>query len=243
MRRVLNLILVSLTLMCSKSGGNFAGTATDVNSGEITGLVLNQGKKYQDSVVVSLYSGSTILSKQTVTSGNQSQSVSTTNGEFKFDNLATGDYSIKVTKGNMVLSENLNIALSQGEQKVVNINIIIVVNQIFNITNIYSNQNVTINNYYFNGITGELDSLENGKYKATFIAVDTVNMNAVLVTGSQNDTISIVFVKQSDGTYISLPLNTTLPIKVNDYATIINNGTGSDSSTVSIDGTVKEDAR
>jgi hypothetical protein len=243
MTRILPILLVFFAIMCSKSGGNLAGTVTDTNSGTISGLVLNKGTKYQDSVFVSLYSGDTILAKRTVTSANPSESMITANGEFRFDSLAAGTYSIRVTKDSLVLGQELGIELAKGENKTVNITIIIIINQTFYITNINNNQTVTINNYYFTGGSGILDSSAGGYLVATFTQKDTIYLVVELTTGGSTDTVTIVFVRQQDGTYVSLPLKTSLPIAVKDGVTIINSGTGSDSSSVRVDGTIREETR
>jgi hypothetical protein len=235
MTRILPILLVFFAIMCSKSGGNLAGTVTDTNSGTISGLVLNKGTKYQDSVFVSLYSGDT--------SANPSESMITANGEFRFDSLAAGTYSIRVTKDSLVLGQELGIELAKGENKTVNITIIIIINQTFYITNINNNQTVTINNYYFTGGSGILDSSAGGYLVATFTQKDTIYLVVELTTGGSTDTVTIVFVRQQDGTYVSLPLKTSLPIAVKDGVTIINSGTGSDSSSVRVDGTIREETR
>jgi hypothetical protein len=243
MNRILPVLLISFAVMCSKSGGNLSGTATDANSGSIAGLVLNEGKKYQDSVTVSLYSGATILAKRTVSSANPSDSMVTSTGQFKFDSLAAGIYSIRVTKDSLVVGQELGIELSKGENKSVNITIVIIINQTFNITNINNNQNITINNYYFSRGTGILDSTATGQLVATFTITDTVYLTINLTTEGITDTVALVFVKQPDGTYTSLPIKTVLPIVVTDGVTVVNSGTGSDSTSVRIDGTVKEETR
>jgi hypothetical protein len=243
MKRILPVLLISFAVLCSKSGNDLSGTATDANSGSIAGLVLNKGEKYQDSVTVSLYSGDSILAKRTVSSANPSKTMLTANGQFKFDSLSAGTYSIRVTKDSLVVGQQLGIDLSKGENKTVNITIVIIINQTFNITNINNNQNITINNYYFTGGNGMLDATAAGHLVATFTERDTLYVTINLTTAGVTDTVTLAFVKQQDGTYSSLPVKTALPIAVSDGATVVNSGTGSNSSTVKIDGIVKEETR
>jgi hypothetical protein len=237
------LVLLPLALLCSKGGKDITGTATDTNSGSIAGVVLNDGKRYQNSVTVALYSGDTILTKRNAVAANPSKSIVTDTGGFRFDNLPAGTYSIQVTKDSLVVGRELGIVLSKNENKVINITINITINQTFNITNINNNQNVTINNFYFTGANGYLNSSANGQIVATFTKADTVNITMGITTAGKTDTITVVFVKQPDGTYISLPLETKLPVVVEDGPTIINTGNGSDSSTVKIDGRIREETR
>jgi hypothetical protein len=237
------LVLLLFALLCSKSGDNVAGTATDANSGSIAGLVLNDGNKYQDSITVSLYSGDTILAKRIVSATNPSESIVTDNGEFKFDNLPAGTYSIRVTKDSLVVGQEIGISLSKGEDKVVNIIIVVIINQTFNITNINNNQNVIINNFYFKGATGYLDSTASGQIVATFTETDKVYITMEVTTSGQTDTVTIAFVKQADSTFASLPPETKLPIAVVDGSTAINTGSGSDSSSVAVKGRIREETR
>jgi hypothetical protein len=237
------LIILPLVFLCTKSGDNVAGTATDTNSGSITGLVLNDGKKYQDSVTVSLYSGTTILSKRNVASANLSDNIVTDNGEFRFESLPAGIYSVRITKDSLVIGQELGIVLSKGENKVVNITIIIIINQTFNITNVNNNQNVTINNFYFTGANGYLNTASGGKIVATFTESDTVYITMAMETDKQVDTVTIAFVKNTNGTYSSLPTVTKLPLNVIDGSTVINAGKGSDSSTVTVEGKIREETR
>ena len=241
--RLVLFALFPLAIFCSKSADNVAGTATDANSGSIAGLVLNDGKKYQDSVTVSLYSGDTILAKRSVSAANPTETINTDNGEFKFDSLPAGTYSIRVTKDSLVVGQELGIALSKNEDKVINITIVIIINQTFNITNVNNNQTVTINNFYFSGANGYLDSTAAGQLVATFTETDTAYVAMELTTEGQTDTVTIAFVKQADGAYISLPPETTLPIIVVDGSTVTNTGTGSDSASVTVNGQIREETR
>lgn len=88
-----------------------------------------------------------------------------------------------------------------------------------------------------------LDTTAAGHVVATFTERDTLYLTINLTTAGITDTVALVFVKQPDGTYASLPIKTVLPIAVSDGATVVNSGTGSDSSTVKIDGIVKEETR
>jgi len=244
MKRVIPLLLLMLALDCSKCNNNVAGTATDANSGSITGQVLNKGAKYKDTVTVLLYSGKKILAKRTTSSASLLlDSIVTSTGQYAFDSLAEGDYSIRVVKDSLVLKDTLGLKLAKGEPKTVNITIIIIINQTFNITNINNNQNVTINNIYFVGASGNLVGASDGKYTVAFMQSDTLRINAEVTIDGKKDTIVIVYVKQPDGSYVSLPVQTDLPISIQDGATTILKGAGTDSASVEINGRIKEETR
>jgi hypothetical protein len=237
------LIALVIFITCSKSD-NVAGTTTDVNSGSITGMVLNNGSVYKDSVTVSLYSAnSNILLKRSADSSGLITSIVTTDGIFNFDSLRTDNYLIKVMKDGILIGEENGIPLGKGEQKTVNITIVVIVNQIFNITNISNNQYVTINNISFIGTNGTLDSLSGGQYQANFTKSDTISASITIATGTTTESLYLNFVMQPDGTYIGGLSGTTQQIRINNGATIINTGSGSDTSTVSISGHIKEEAR
>jgi hypothetical protein len=148
-----------------------------------------------------------------------------------------------VIKDGIVIGEEKGIQLKRGEQKTINITIVIIINQIFNITNIVNNQNVMINNITFSGTNGTFDSLSGNEYRVSFICVDTVYMSTNITIGSTSESVIMKFIKQPGGTYTGVLEGTLQQIKINTGATIINNGNGSDSSTVSISGKIKEEVR
>lgn len=236
------LIACLLFITCSKSD-NVAGTTTDVNSGGITGMVLNNGSIYKDSVTVSLYSTNSTLLKKSADSSVLVSKIITTDGKFTFDSLRAANYTIKVMKDSILIGEEKGIQLSKGEHKTVNITIVVIVNQIFNITNITNNQYVTINNISFIGTNGTLNSLSNGQYQANFTKADTISAQITIANGPTPENLYLKFVKQTDGTYIGILSGTLQQIKINNGATIINTGTGSDSSKVSVSGQIKEEVR
>lgn len=239
MRRICWLLPAIYYLMCSN-----AGTITDVNTGSISGKILNNGNVYKDSVLVTLSTDDihlNALSKNAIEA--PCTSATTADGSFIFDGLKQGMYSLQVTKDSMVLGQQRGIKIERGEHKKTNIGIIIVVNQVFNITNIINYQNVTINNWYFIGTSGMLDSIQPGQYAAKFLQSDTVSINAVIQANSSADTLIIVYIRQPDGSYKSEPLATNLPIAIKDGQTTVLTGTGADSAAVFIRGYISENAQ
>jgi hypothetical protein len=243
MKKVIPLLLLMLTLDCSKCNNNLAGTVTDTNSGSITGKVLSEGANFKDTVKVLLFSGSKILAKTGMVSGKSLDSMVTNSGLYTFDSLSEGNYSIRVVKDGLVLKDTLDVKLAKAEKKTVDITIVIIINQMFNITNINNNQNVTINNFYFVGSSGNLIHTSDGNYSVTFAVSDTVRMKAEIAVEGKKETINIIYVKLLDGSYVSLPIQTNLPIAFEDGATIVLKGTGSDSVSAEIKGRILEDTR
>lgn len=243
MKKLLQLLLLPLLVMCSKSGNDVAGTATDVNTGTIAGVVKNDGATFKDTVLVSLYAGDSILAKRLAVSANPEEEQQTTDGSFEFDSLAEGTYSIRITKDSITIGDKFSIDVPKGKTVNITINVTIIINQTFNITNVDNSSNVTVNNYYFNGTNGIIERTDNGSFLLTFTDQDTVTVTAKITTDGESDTIDIVFIKQDDDTYNALPIDTDLPIYIEEGTTSQNTGTGGDSSSVVIDGKISEETR
>ncbi len=120
---------------------------------------------------------------------------------------------------------------------------VIIINQIFNIVNINHIEHVTINNFYIVGTSGKLDSLGSGSYKVSFTEKDTVNLKLFVSSINTIDTLSVLFIKQPDGTYssVSTSQNKNTPFAIIDGITVRNTGNGLDSSTVRVFGKVHEE--
>jgi hypothetical protein len=228
MYKLLILLLGSLVLMCSKDP--VAGTVTDTNSGSITGLVLNKNEIYKDSVAVTLFTNDTIIKK-----------ITSSMGQYRFDSLQAGTYTIGVFKDSILIGKEPIVTLGANEQKTINIQVIIIINQVFQITTINKTENITINNFYINGATGDLDTLGNGKFKLSFAEKDTVFLRMGIIVSGKTDSLLVTFVKNIDGTYSSLPVNPDISLLITDGVTIRNTGNGSDSSIVKITGEIQEE--
>lgn len=215
-------------VMCSKD--HLAGTVTDTNSGSITGFVLNNNEVFKDSITLSLFLNDTVV-KQAVFS----------RGEYSFDSLQAGTYSIGVFKDSILIGKEQLIKLNTNEKKTINIQVVIIINQIFNIVNINNIDNVIINKFYIVGTSGTLDSLGCGTYKVSFTEKDTVNLKLFVSSIITEDTLSVTFVKQSDGTYSSISTTQNTPFTIIDGVTVRNAGNGSDSSTVRVFGKIQEE--
>jgi hypothetical protein len=214
--------------MCSKDP--VAGTVTDTNSGSITGLVLNKSEIYKDSIAITLFTNDTIMKK-----------IISSNGQYRFDSLQAGTYSIGVFRDSILIGKEPLVPLGTNEQKTINIQVIIIINQVFQITAINKIENVTVNNYYINGATGDLDTLGSGKFKISFTEKDTVFLKMGISVSGKTDSLLVTFVKNSDGTYSSLPVNPSISLLITDGVTIRNTGSGSDSSIVNFSGEIQED--
>ncbi len=80
------------------------------SSGSITGMVLNNNDIYKDSVLLVLNSNGTI-----------SQKMIKSSGQFMFDSLPAGLYSIDVYSDSILVGRESNIVLNEREKKTVNI--------------------------------------------------------------------------------------------------------------------------
>jgi len=240
MKHFLLLIAISFLLFCEKSG-DIAGSTTEVNTGSIAGSIVTDGSIFKDSVKVTLFEGSNTLSKRLDVTGEEKRKITVSDGYFFFDSLE-GTYSIRVSKDSMVLGEELAIEVPKGKRVNVEINITIIIKQIFNIINIDNSTNVTVNNYYLNGGNGYIEH-ENGSFNLVFTKRDTVTITVDVETGGKSDTLEIVFIKQPNGSYKHQKIHTTLPIIIVNGGTIQMTGKGSDSTDLVIEGVIKEDAK
>ena len=235
MYKLLPALLVAFFVIC--------GSVTDTSSGSIVGSVITEDGKYEDTVTVLLYSGNVNLAKKKASNPDPLKSQITFDGDYKFDSLDAGSYWIQVMKNDIELGRVEIEELVKGEERVVNIHVEIIINQTFHITNIVNTVNVTVENYYFIEGEGTIDDMGEGKFVASFAGMDTVRMEMELTIEEQTDTVTISFTRQEDGTYVSLPLETELPVTVTNGTTVINKGIGGDTASVSVTGTVKEEAR
>ncbi len=222
------ILLWCVLILCSPQ---IAGTGTDVNSGSIAGLILNKDDIYKDTILAVLSSNDTVV-----------RNVLTSNGHFKFDSLPKGIYSISVFKDSILIGSESSLLLERNEDKTVNIQITIIINQVFNITTIENIEHITVNNYYINGTSGFLDSLGSGNFRVSFTEQDTVELKLAVTVSNEIDTLSIFFVKNPDGTYSStLPVNEQTSFRIVNGTTVWNTGNGSDSSTIIITSEIQEE--
>ena len=219
MRYILLLITLPLILLCTRLNGELSGSASDTNSGTIAGLILNDDSKYLDSVDIELYRGDTILAKHLVTTAAPMQTMQTSDGSYLFDSLGKGIYSIRVLQQNIALGQDVGIVLDAGAHVTINITINIIINQTFNITVIDSSKTTIVNNFYFVNSPGTVGTTPGGGFVATFPEKDTVPIRMITVTSGVTDTLTIIYVKQPDGSYRSLPLRAGLPVVIDDGAT------------------------
>lgn len=132
-----------------------SGSVTDVHTAKISGIV-------QDSVgnlgsgTVYLYARKQ-LSNPLENDQNPLDSMPLVDGNFHFDSLLAGPYSMEVIQEGIRIGVTEGIELAEGEQRNIVIQITVVIQQSFYITNV--DNSTTILNVVLPGGTAQLDSL------------------------------------------------------------------------------------
>ncbi len=223
------ILFITLCLMQSCSRDRISGTATDTNSGSICGSAKIANNLYRGSIDVTLIAEDSVVKTETTVDGN-----------FEFDSLKEGRYSINIYNDSVLIGKNSDIFLEVSEKKKLVIQVVILVKQYFYITYIENNQNVKINSYSFIGSEGKLNSNNDGELVATFPELDTVIISLGIVNSGEDELLKIEFVKNIDGTYSTLPIVLKPSLIITNNETVKNAGTGSDSVLVLIRGKVYE---
>jgi hypothetical protein len=198
MKQLFLLVFVlCMTFNCSNNS-QISGAADDVNSGSLFGQLLSDGKKTSDTVSVSLFDEDTTasLTKQKAGKKNSLYTTMSFDGSYEFDSLPAGNYRVEVTKNSIVIGGERNIKLDRNEQKQVNITVVIIINQTFNIwtDNI---QNVIINNFYIDN--GKIEKTDGG-YVLSSVPSDTIVFKVEITRNGKTEIVTIMVVRHDDGT-------------------------------------------
>jgi hypothetical protein len=190
-------VIIGVLINCSRNN-DVAGTADDVNSGSIFGMLLTEEEPIDDTVTVSLYSDNDTadgLSKVRAESDTALKTIVSYDGTYNFDSLAAGDYRVEVIKDSIVVGEKRGITLKRGQEKEVNITIVIIINQTFNIWTDES-QNITINNFYIDN--GSIVKSDSG-YVLTSAESDTIVFKIEIEKDGDTSIITVRIIRHEDG--------------------------------------------
>lgn len=197
---LLIVLLIVVNLVCTQNSADIAGTADVTNSGKIFGKLLNEDKTVvDDTVTVTLYAvniNAAGLAKRTAQKNIPIKTCHSTDGYYEFDSLVTGMYEIVATKEDIAIGEEKAITLGINERKEINITIVIIINQTFNIWT-DNNQNIVINNFYMNN--GSVEKTDSG-YVLSYAETDTLIMELEIKKDDIISTVKVRVIRQSDGT-------------------------------------------
>lgn len=201
MKHLLLFVIVFAALVtCSK---NLGGTGDDVHSGTICGkLIAEDETTITDTVTVTLYKkeSSDGLHKRYLDNDTFPRTCISTDGYYEFKMLAKGSYSAVVARDSILIGSENNITLESDEDSInVDITVLLVINQTFNIWNDES-QNITINNFYItNGTIIKSDS----GYLLTTAETDTLTFEAEIEQGNgDTSTVTIRIIWKDDGSVL-----------------------------------------
>jgi hypothetical protein len=190
--------IIAALLTCARHD-RISGTADDVNSGSLFGqLLTDDSTTIDDTVMVSLYDGDTSGGLAKVREGGKEplRSLLSCDGAYEFDSLAAGTYRIEVTRDSIVIGEKRGIELDRNERKEVNITIVIIINQTFNIWTDQS-QHITINNFYIDN--GRIVKTDSG-YVLSFAETDTLVFEIEIEMDGETSIVKVRIIRHSDGT-------------------------------------------
>jgi hypothetical protein len=207
------LLVIGLCMAFNCSHSNpISGAADDVNSGSLFGQLMTDGKKIGDTVTVALFDGDTSanLAKQKAVKKDPVRAMKSFNGSYEFDSLPAGSYRVEVTKDSIVIGGERKIKLGTNERKEINITVVIIINQTFNIWTDNS-KNVTINNFYLdNGKVAKSDS----GYVISFAKSDTVLVKVDVSKDGSSRTFTMRVIRKADGTTVIETVDAPADIKV-----------------------------
>ncbi len=192
-------LIAAFTLLCNR-GGNVAGTADDTNAGSLFGKLLTEdNEKSNDTVTVELYAwvdNAEELSKRSDKKNEPLKTLICTDGSYEFDSLSAGIYDIVVTREGVVIGGKDSLTLKMSEHREVDITIVIIIKQTFNITTVNNNQNITINNIHMdNGVIERLDS----GYVMTTAENDTLYFTMDIIKDNDTSTVTARIIRNEDG--------------------------------------------
>jgi hypothetical protein len=237
MKQLLMVVLaIALTLSCV-SGQKVSGTADDTNNGSLFGKLLIGGKPIIDSATICLYNKDSTsgLAKATGNGTNPLRSIVSRDGSYRFDSLAKGLYRIKVLRAGIVIGDKRSIQLNSGANVEVNITVVVVVNQTFNIWT-DQKQNITINNFYIDN--GKVEKSDSG-YVLSFARTDTVMLKMSIDKDGYSRTITVRVVLKPDGSTVfeSIDAPPDISVKPGTHGYV-----GKFSVTIQTPGTIRVDA-
>lgn len=224
-KRLIAALLLMPLLFCSKNDDSVAGTGSEVNTGEINGSIRCDGSPYTEEVLVVLHGGAVVDSAmpKTVASGEVISDTAVSSGEYAFQDVEYGTYSIEV------LQDSVRIGLEEGivlnsPSVTINITVVIVINQYITI-NVDSSRNVTVVNVVV--VNGTATPLDSG-YSISFADSDTQAIQVEVDMDGQSETVDALLILQPDGSYAVEIAGTDPPID------IVIPGPGGASSTVTV---------
>ncbi len=223
MKQCINLLAISLIVGCSSP--KLTGTATDVNSGSLSGAVQYSSRSYKEKIDMTLYNSD----------GEIVQEKRITDGTYRFDSLGNGTYSVSasVRERAVLLGQENSIELVSSA-----VHDIIV-------------KRIIQKSFEFTANSGT--SLEVNSFELTNMKIDTVKKYSYLLTfaeGDQDGEIGLNFscdnieksgrikIIQQDSVTYKAKLIETSELGLINRETKLLSGTGNDTSLIVIDGII-----
>lgn len=196
---ILLVIGICLAFNCGHNN-KVSGAADDVNSGSLFGKLLTDGKQITDTVTVALFEedSTDALAKRMAGKKEPLCTAKSIDGSYEFDSLLAGNYRIEVTRDSIVIGGERNIKLGRNERKEINITVVIIINQTFNIWTDNS-QSIVINNFYTDN--GRIQKTDSG-YVLSSVPSDTTIFKVEITRNGVTETVTARIVRHEDGSSV-----------------------------------------
>lgn len=226
MKQLLYTVLITLLLFYG-CGSDVSGTATDVNSGSLSGIIENEGTPYKESMDIYIRDHA---------SGNIVSHLETNSGSYQFDSLQHGSYDIvaSIMDNSVTLGYEENIDVAKGTTAHIAVGRI--VRKSFQLRS-NDGQDLKVSPISISNFSTE--ELSKNIFRLTFLeSDDSISFPIHYTLNKESDSIRATLTRGSGLAY-TVQINQRLPISVVNLETSILTGSGSDSSTIIIEGTIE----
>lgn len=225
----MRILLLLLLLLLTSCGNDQAGTATDVNSGSLSGKITHDDSPYQESI--DLYIRET-------NSGDIVNYQQVTNGEYHFDSLRVGrgyDLVASIEENSVTLGYEQGIIVQKGS--IEDIPIARIVKKAFAVTPM-SRLNLIVDSLSISNVY--VKKTATNQYQCTFgESKDTTQFTIHYTLDKQGDSAKAVMYQKNNLAYTVSFLTPNNTLGLINLETVLLTGNGSDSSKIIIDGTIE----
>lgn len=209
MKWYISVFLVGILLSCTNDSLKVMGNKNDRGDSSISGVITYEGSEYDDTLTVSLYKqrneeDALLKSADPV----PVDEVITVDGIYEFTDLAEGAYDIRITCDGIQVGEETSIPLGRYEKKKVSTEVIVVINQVFNIyidqssTNTVNIENIAVSEGSMEITNGSGNSGGAGEFTASFLeTADSLLIEVRISDDGEEKTVPAWLIKMPDGSF------------------------------------------
>lgn len=224
MKHLIKLFTLSLILGCSSP--QYSGTATDVNSGSLSGVVQFSGVLYKEDLEMTLYNGD----------GEIVQEKQISHGTYRFDLLEDGNYSLSASVGNRVVILGRENEIEVAGGAVQDIRVKRIVKHSFELRpSVGKSLQVTS----FDLTNMKIDTLQENSYQLTFAEGEEgrdIRFTYSLDESDKNGEVELV---KLDSAAYRMELTETTGLNLINHETVLLTGSGDGDGKVVIGGIIE----